>query len=224
MVQPELPSRLNKTLPHTSPHFVALFAVPLLSFHFISTKKTLTLGGAPLMLNVYPYYDYMRSNGVIPLDYALFRPLPPNKEVVDASANVPVMVTKTGWPHKGDASAEPDANTGNVDTYNSTGCRRRPRAPRRRPRRRHARPSSIPRRSGGRPRRARRRAPPGGGPGGTWRAGSPRRPPAHSMPSSPSSLHSVEHLVCGVERWWAAACGADDWPPGGLGWRARRCA
>jgi hypothetical protein len=40
MVQPELPSRLNKTLPHTSPHFVALFAVPLLSFHFISTNDS----------------------------------------------------------------------------------------------------------------------------------------------------------------------------------------
>ncbi|KAK1621110.1 hypothetical protein QYE76_039725 [Lolium multiflorum] len=104
MVQPELPSRLNKTLPHTSPHFVALFAVPLLSFHFISTKKTLTLGGAPLMLNVYPYYEYMRSNGVIPLDYALFRPLPPNKEVVDASANVPVMAATSSTPAPTQAS------------------------------------------------------------------------------------------------------------------------
>ncbi|KAK1698979.1 hypothetical protein QYE76_015676 [Lolium multiflorum] len=222
------------------------------------------------MLNVYPYYDYMRSNGVIPLDYALFRPLPPNKEVVDASANVPVMVTETGWPHKGDASAEPDANTDNVDTYNSDLIRRRQEddeAFAARLIRIYGRADEViddghvhlledkrrvlgaapdvagghelhagahagvmhgrarcPRRSGGRPRRARRRAPRGGGPGGTWRAGSPRRPPAHSMPSSPSSLHSVEHLVCGVERWWAAACGADDWPPGGLGWRARRCA
>ena len=26
-----------------------------------------------LMLNIYPYYDYMQSNGVIPLDYALFK-------------------------------------------------------------------------------------------------------------------------------------------------------
>ncbi|XP_051182491.1 glucan endo-1,3-beta-glucosidase 3 [Lolium perenne] len=110
--------------------------VPLLKF--------LQSTGAPLMLNVYPYYDYMRSNGVIPLDYALFRPLPPNKEAVDANTllhytnvfdavvdaayfamaylnvtNVPVMVTETGWPHKGDASAEPDANADNADTYNS---------------------------------------------------------------------------------------------------------
>lgn len=110
--------------------------VPLLKF--------LQSTGAPLMLNVYPYYDYMRSNGVIPLDYALFRTLPPNKEAVDANTllhytnvfdavvdaayfamaylnvtNVPVMVTETGWPHKGDASSEPDANADNADTYNS---------------------------------------------------------------------------------------------------------
>jgi len=106
--------------------------------------KFLQSTGSPLMLNVYPYYDYMRSNGVIPLDYALFRPLPPNKEAVDANTllhytnvfdavvdaayfamaylnvtNVPVMVTETGWPHKGDPSTEPDATSDNADTYNS---------------------------------------------------------------------------------------------------------
>nr|CAD1832603.1 unnamed protein product [Ananas comosus var. bracteatus] len=97
-----------------------------------------------LMLNVYPYYDYMQSNGVIPLDYALFRPLPPNKEAVDANTllhytnvfdavvdaayfamaylnvtNLPVVVLESGWPHKGDPSTEPDATPDNADTYNS---------------------------------------------------------------------------------------------------------
>lgn len=96
-----------------------------------------------LMLNVYPYYDYMLSNGVISLDYALFRPLAPNKEVVDANTlvhytnvfdavvdaarfamaflnftNIPVVVTESGWPSKGDAS-EPDATIENANTYNS---------------------------------------------------------------------------------------------------------
>lgn len=33
--------------------------------------------------------------------------------------NVPVMVTETGWPHKGDPSNEPDATSDNADTYNS---------------------------------------------------------------------------------------------------------
>ncbi|XP_074337461.1 glucan endo-1,3-beta-glucosidase 3-like [Apium graveolens] len=96
-----------------------------------------------LMLNVYPYYDYMKSNGAIPLDYALFRPLPPNKEAVDSNTllhytnvfdalidaayfamsylnftNIPIIVTESGWPSKGDAS-EPDAIIDNANTYNS---------------------------------------------------------------------------------------------------------
>ncbi|KAF9590735.1 hypothetical protein IFM89_037501 [Coptis chinensis] len=51
--------------------------VPLLKF--------LRTSGSPPLLNVYPYYDYMQSNDVIPLDYALFRPLPPNKEALDSN-------------------------------------------------------------------------------------------------------------------------------------------
>ncbi|KAF2308391.1 hypothetical protein GH714_006672 [Hevea brasiliensis] len=109
--------------------------VPLLKF--------LQSTGSYFMLNVYPYYDYMQSNGVIPLDYALFRPLPPNKEAVDSNTllhytnvfdaivdaayfamsyinftNVPVVVTESGWPSKGDSS-EPDATIDNANTYNS---------------------------------------------------------------------------------------------------------
>ncbi|XP_045828963.1 glucan endo-1,3-beta-glucosidase 2 [Trifolium pratense] len=96
-----------------------------------------------LMLNIYPYYDYMQSNGVIPLDYALFKPLPPNKEAVDSNTllhysnvfdamvdaayfamaflnytNIPVVVTESGWPSKG-ASNEPDATIDNANNYNS---------------------------------------------------------------------------------------------------------
>ncbi|WJX38201.1 glucan endo-1,3-beta-D-glucosidase [Trifolium repens] len=96
-----------------------------------------------LMLNVYPYYDYMESNGFIPLDYALFKPLPPNKESIDSNTllhysnvfdavvdaayfamsylnytNIPVMVTETGWPSKGSPN-EPDATLDNANTYNS---------------------------------------------------------------------------------------------------------
>ncbi|XP_074286603.1 glucan endo-1,3-beta-glucosidase 3-like [Silene latifolia] len=96
-----------------------------------------------LMLNIYPYYDYMNSNGVIPLDYALFEPLSSNKEAVDANTllhytnvfdamvdaayfamadlnftNIPMIVTESGWPSKGDAN-EPDATLENANTYNS---------------------------------------------------------------------------------------------------------
>ncbi|KAK1390095.1 Glucan endo-1,3-beta-D-glucosidase [Heracleum sosnowskyi] len=109
--------------------------VPLLSF--------LQSTDSYLMLNVYPYYDYMRSNNVIPLDYALFRPLNPNKEAVDSNTllhytnvfdavvdaayfamsylnftNIPIIVTESGWPSKGDSS-EPDATIDNANTYNS---------------------------------------------------------------------------------------------------------
>ncbi|KAJ6808538.1 glucan endo-1,3-beta-glucosidase 3-like [Iris pallida] len=105
--------------------------------------KFLQSSGSYLMLNVYPYYDYMQSNGVIPLDYALFKPLSPNKEAVDANTllhytnvfdavvdaayfamaylnvtNVPVVVLESGWPRKGD-SYEPDATVDNSDTFNS---------------------------------------------------------------------------------------------------------
>ncbi|KAI4388916.1 hypothetical protein MLD38_001204 [Melastoma candidum] len=109
--------------------------VPMLSF--------LQTTGSYLMLNVYPYYDYMQSNGLILLDYALFKPLPSNKEAVDPNTllhytnvfdaaidaayfamsylnftNVPVVVTESGWPSKGD-SKEPDATMENANTYNS---------------------------------------------------------------------------------------------------------
>ncbi|KAL9392088.1 hypothetical protein Peur_016008 [Populus x canadensis] len=109
--------------------------IPMLNF--------LQSTGSHLMLNIYPYYDYMQSNGVIPLDYALLKPLAPNKEAVDANTlvhysnvfdamidatyfamdflnftNVPVMVTETGWPSKGDSN-EPDATLDNANTYNS---------------------------------------------------------------------------------------------------------
>ncbi|KAL1092084.1 hypothetical protein V6Z11_D07G199800 [Gossypium hirsutum] len=109
--------------------------VPMLNF--------LQSTGSYLMLNIYPYYDYMQSNGVIPLDYALFKPLSPTKEAVDANTlvhysnvfdamvdatyfamaflnftNIPVIVTETGWPSKGDSN-EPDATMENANTYNS---------------------------------------------------------------------------------------------------------
>ncbi|KAK9051035.1 hypothetical protein SSX86_027660 [Deinandra increscens subsp. villosa] len=109
--------------------------VPLLDF--------LRSTGSYLMLNVYPYYDYSRSHNAIPLDYALFRPLPPNKEAVDSNTllhytnvfdavvdaayfamsylnftNIPIVVTESGWPSKGGPD-EPDTTPDNANTYNS---------------------------------------------------------------------------------------------------------
>ncbi|CAN6175530.1 unnamed protein product [Urochloa humidicola] len=115
------------------------FVAPLLA-HLANTS-------APLMLNLYPYYSLMQSNGVIPLDNALFRPLPPSLEMVDPNtllhytnvfdamldavrvavrnlnatggAAVPILVTETGWPSYGDRRSEPYATKDNADAYNS---------------------------------------------------------------------------------------------------------
>ncbi|KAG8080396.1 hypothetical protein GUJ93_ZPchr0007g3451 [Zizania palustris] len=112
------------------------FLLPLLS-HLANTS-------APLMLNLYPYYSLMQSNGVVPLDNALFKPLPPSMEMVDPNTllhytnvldamldavhvavknlnvtSVPVLVTETGWPSYGDRKTEPYATRDNADAYNS---------------------------------------------------------------------------------------------------------
>ncbi|KAF5474817.1 hypothetical protein F2P56_006677 [Juglans regia] len=109
--------------------------LPLLQF--------LSRTGSPLMMNLYPYYVFMQNKGVVPLDNSLFKPLTPSKEMVDPNTllhytnvldamidaayfsmknlnvtDVPVLVTESGWPSKGD-SKEPYATIDNADTYNS---------------------------------------------------------------------------------------------------------
>lgn len=121
----------------------AFFNHSLVNSVIVPMLKFLQSTNSYLMLNIYPYYDYMNSNGVIPLDYALFEPLPPNKEAVDSNTllhysnvfdamvdaayfamsdlnftNIPIMVTESGWPSNGDAK-EPDATTENANTFNS---------------------------------------------------------------------------------------------------------
>ncbi|KAF3432139.1 hypothetical protein FNV43_RR26878 [Rhamnella rubrinervis] len=149
LVASNLDRQIKVSTPHASSIILDSFP-PSQAFFNSSWKpvmvpllKFLQSTGSYLMLNVYPYYDYMQSNGVIPLDYALFRPLPPNKEAVDANTllhytnvfdaivdaayfamadlnftNIPVVVTESGWPSKGD-SQEPDATLDNANTYNS---------------------------------------------------------------------------------------------------------
>ncbi|KAJ4760704.1 hypothetical protein LUZ62_071079 [Rhynchospora pubera] len=112
------------------------FIIPLLGF--------LSNNSSPLMVNLYPYYAFMQSKGVVPLDNALFKPLPPSLEMVDTNTllhytnvydamidavhfsmknlnftGIPVIVTETGWPSYGDHSVEPYATKDNADTYNS---------------------------------------------------------------------------------------------------------
>ncbi|KAI4373712.1 hypothetical protein MLD38_011805 [Melastoma candidum] len=98
---------------------------------------------APFMLNAYPYYGYTQGNGIYPIDYALFRPLAPVKQIVDPNtlsrynsmfeamvdaayysiesmnfSGIPVTITETGWPWFG-GETELDATVENAETFNN---------------------------------------------------------------------------------------------------------
>ncbi|OAY29279.1 glucan endo-1,3-beta-glucosidase 3 isoform X1 [Manihot esculenta] len=149
LVASNLDGQIKVSTPHSSSIILDSFPPSQAFFNrtwdpvMVSLLKFLQSTGSYLMLNVYPYYDYMQSNGVIPLDYALFRPLPPNKEAVDANTllhytnvfdavvdaayfamsylnftNIPIVVTESGWPSEGDSN-EPYATIDNANTYNS---------------------------------------------------------------------------------------------------------
>ncbi|RDY09080.1 Glucan endo-1,3-beta-glucosidase 4, partial [Mucuna pruriens] len=100
------------------------------------------------MLNAYPYYGYTKGDGIFPIEYALFRPLPSVKQIVDPNTlfhynsmfdamvdatyysiealnfnNIPIVVTETGWPWFGGAN-EPDATAENAETYNNNMIQR----------------------------------------------------------------------------------------------------
>lgn len=93
------------------------------------------------MINMYPYFERVRSNDVVSLDYALFEPIPSSEratdtntslhysnafdEMVDAAysamagvniTDVKVVVAETGWPSGGGAG-EADATPENARTY-----------------------------------------------------------------------------------------------------------
>ncbi|XP_071712520.1 glucan endo-1,3-beta-glucosidase 4 [Rutidosis leptorrhynchoides] len=103
----------------------------------------LTQTNSFFMLNAYPYYGYVQSNGIFPIEYALFQPLSPVKQLVDpntlfhydsmfdamvdaayysiAAYNVsliPIVVTETGWPWSGGAN-ERDATVENAEKFNN---------------------------------------------------------------------------------------------------------
>uniref|UniRef100_A0A7N0TIE5 Glucan endo-1,3-beta-D-glucosidase n=1 Tax=Kalanchoe fedtschenkoi TaxID=63787 RepID=A0A7N0TIE5_KALFE len=100
---------------------------PIISF--------LASNGSPLLANIYPYFSYTGNTRDIPLDYALFRssgtPVhDPNglryQNLFDAlvdsmhaalskagGANVPIVISETGWPSSGHPAATPD----NAATY-----------------------------------------------------------------------------------------------------------
>ncbi|KAL1568603.1 glucan endo-1,3-beta-D-glucosidase [Salvia divinorum] len=149
LVASNLGSHIKVSTPHSSSIILDPFPPSQAFFNrswepvMVPLLKFLQSTDSYLMLNVYPYYDYMKASGVISLDYALFRPLLPTKEAVDLNTllhytnvfdavvdaayfatsylnftNIPVVVTESGWPSKGDSS-EPDATLDNANTYNS---------------------------------------------------------------------------------------------------------
>lgn len=100
------------------------------------------------MLNAYPYNEYVKSNGIFPLEYALFEPLSSVNQIVDPNtlfhytsmfdalvdaayssiadlnfSGIPIIVTETGWPWLGGAN-ESDASVHNAETYNNNLIKR----------------------------------------------------------------------------------------------------
>ncbi|KAL2622093.1 hypothetical protein R1flu_002298 [Riccia fluitans] len=135
VVSPNSMSVLSKSYPPSAgifdPTITYNIIIPMLSF--------LSQTGAPFMLNSYPYYAYVNDPQGVPLEYALFTSkvgvIDSNSQLhytnlfdaqVDAVyaamaalnfSNIPVVVSETGWPSKGDSS-EKAANTQNAQTYN----------------------------------------------------------------------------------------------------------
>lgn len=110
--------------------------------------KFLTKTNSVFMLNAYPYYGYVQSSGIFPIEYALFRPLSPVKQIVDpntlfhydsmfdamvdAAYNaisaynysvIPIVVTETGWPWAGGGN-ERDATVENAELFNNNLIKR----------------------------------------------------------------------------------------------------
>ncbi|KAL8136839.1 hypothetical protein V2J09_002840 [Rumex salicifolius] len=146
-------AKLHNVIKISTPHSASLILDPFppsqayfntsMTHYLLPIIQFLSKTGSPLMMNLYPYYVYMESNGVVPLDNSLFKPLTPSKEMVDPNTllhytnvydamidsayfsmknlnvtDVMVLVTETGWPSKGDPT-EPHATLDNADTYNS---------------------------------------------------------------------------------------------------------
>lgn len=109
---------------------------------FLSTTKSV------FMLNAYPYYGYVQGSGIFPIEYALFRPLSPVKQIVDpntlfhydsmfdamvdATYNaisafnysvIPIVVTETGWPWAGGGN-ERDATVENAELFSNNLIKR----------------------------------------------------------------------------------------------------
>ncbi|KAI3910680.1 hypothetical protein MKW92_004281 [Papaver armeniacum] len=139
-------SEILSVFPDAAPHLVSALKHlhnALLASNLDKQIKVSTLLPSSIILDSFPPSQAPSLTDVIPLDYALFRPLTPSKDAVDSNThlhytnvfdsvidatyfamaylnitNVPIVVTESGWPSRGDAS-EPDATIDNANTYNS---------------------------------------------------------------------------------------------------------
>lgn len=134
-------SALQNSYPSSAGSFRSDLVGPIFKPMLEFLRKT----GSSLMVNVYPFFAYESNADVIPLDYALLRE---NPGVVDAGNglryfslfdaqidavfaamsalkydDVPVIVSETGWPSKGDSN-EVGASIDNAAAYNGNLVRR----------------------------------------------------------------------------------------------------
>lgn len=146
-----LSGQIKVSTPHSAsiilnpfPPSQALFNQSTVRSYLYPILRFLDKTSSPLVLNLYPYYVFMKNRHVVPLDNALFKPLPPSMEEVDPNtllhytnvltamidaayfamknlniSDVSVLVGETGWPSHGDPKREPFATKDNADTYNS---------------------------------------------------------------------------------------------------------
>ncbi|XP_050230263.1 glucan endo-1,3-beta-glucosidase-like [Mercurialis annua] len=119
------------------PPSAGVFAEETLTY-MVPIAHYLNRTGAPLLANVYPYFAYISNPHNIPLHYALLTSddvivrdgdlnyLNLFDAIVDSlhsslenvgAAQVPIVVSETGWPSAGGSEAE--SNIGNAYLYNS---------------------------------------------------------------------------------------------------------
>ncbi|KAI3675183.1 hypothetical protein L1987_84769 [Smallanthus sonchifolius] len=134
-------SALQNSYPSSAGSFRPELVEPVFKPMFEFLRQT----GSYLMVNAYPFFAYESNSDVISLDYALFRENPGVSDAgnglryfslfdaqIDAvfaamSAmkfdDIPVVVTETGWPSKGDEN-EIGASVENAAAYNGNLVKR----------------------------------------------------------------------------------------------------
>ncbi|XP_047324156.1 glucan endo-1,3-beta-glucosidase 4-like [Impatiens glandulifera] len=141
-------SNLNNLIKVSSPQSMDIIAkmFPPSIAHFNSSFDSIVFQllqflkntNSYFMLNAYPYYGFLKGNGVFPIEFALLEPLPPVKQIVDPNtllrydsmfdtmldatynsmavlnfSTIPILVTESGWPSIGGT----DATNENAATF-----------------------------------------------------------------------------------------------------------